>query len=127
MKNIISIILFSIIIFNCNKANALTFEEAYNQIYSKPAAVLVYADWADNYQNCLQQFKIASQKTNKINFVAIDIAEKTAKAYNSKYEIFQNLPYILLIRNGGKVTRVLPRSCASNNACITQKINAFIQ
>lgn len=127
MKNFISTILFSIILFNCNQAKALTFEEAYSQTYSKPAAILVYADWADSYQNCLQQFKIASQKTNKINFVTIDIAKKEAKAYNKRYEIYQNLPYVLLIRNGGKVTRLLTRSCASDNACIIQKINAFTQ
>lgn len=129
MKKILGLILILIIsLLSANKINAMTFEEAYSQAYSTPMVVLVYAQWADNYQNYLQQFRTVQGEFGKtFNFVEMNIASKDTKAFNEKYHIYPKLPYVLMYRDGGKVSRYIPRDCASSASCITSKLKTFIQ
>lgn len=121
----IVILLFS---FIYQSVNAMTFQEAFADIDSKPAVVLIYAQWADGYQNYLTQFrKLQAKFKNQFNFVELDIASKDTKVYNSKYNIYQNLPYIMLYRNNGKITRYIRRECASSYSCSESKLKSFIQ
>ena len=129
MKKVLNILLVLILFLaTAVKAQAMNFEQAYSQVDKKPLVVLIYAKWSDGYQNNIQQFR-ASKTTlgSKFNFVELDLASTDARAYCEKYHIYPKLPYIIMYRDGGKISRYIPRECASNSACITSKLKSFIQ
>ena len=130
MKKVFVILSLLIVSFFTLKAYAkgLTFPEAYGQISIKPMAILVYADWADNYQGYILSFRRLQQTpiANNFNFVELDIKSKETKFFNDKYKISTKLPYVMLLRNDGKVSRHVTRECLSESACITSKMKAFI-
>ena len=109
-------------------AKSLTYPEAFSQISRKPMAVLIYADWADNFQGCIMSFRNLQNSSmgQSFNFVELDIASKETKVFNDKYKISTKLPYIMLLRNEGKVSRIIPRDCASDSSCVIPKMKAFI-
>ena len=126
MKKIflLSIFLLSILFFNTPKSNAVTLEEALSQ--SKPVALLLYADWADGAQSMLSLFnQMEQQYGNSYNFVKINIANKEAKLFNQKFYIYPNLPYIMLFRDRGRISRFLQKDCASNSSCFKEKLDLF--
>ena len=127
MKNFVLMVgLF--LLFVCQQVNAMSFEEAFAKSNSKPMVVLIYAQWADGYQTCLTQFKaLQAQFKHQYNFVELDIASKDAKMFNSRYDIYQNLPYIMVYRNGGKISRYIKRDCATNYSCTVSRLKSFIQ
>lgn len=103
---------------------AMTYEEAINQ--SKPMAILIYADWADNASNALQMFNTMSEQySNKYNFVKINIATKGAKTFCKTYHIYPNMPYVILFKDRGRLTRFLQQNCVLNNACFADKLQNF--
>lgn len=105
-------------------ANAMKYEEAVNQ--SKPLAILIYAPWADGYQNSLQAFNQMEQKySTKYNFVRMNIATDEAKVYNQKFYIYPNLPYVILCRERGKVSRYLKNDCVKDSACFANRLDMF--
>ena len=130
MKKFLSIFVLLIVLFLTTRAHAktLTFSQAYGQIDHKPMAILVYADWADNYQNHLINFRKTERTTlgQYFNFVELDIASKEAKLFNDKFEIYPQLPYIILLRNNGKVTHYIKRNCSSDTSCIISKMKSFL-
>lgn len=127
MKKFISFLFVAMLLMGL-KANATTtFEEAFSQSSTKPMLVLIYAQWADGYENCLNQFKaVENEFGDKFNYVELNIADKDTKSFNSRYHIYPNLPYVLMFRDGGKVSRYIPKNCASDNSCIIPKIKSFI-
>ena len=103
---------------------ALTYEQALSD--SKPMALLIYATWADNLANVNSVFNNMEQNySDKYNFVKLDIASNDAKAFNKRYHIYPNLPYVLLFRDGGKVSRYLQNNCITDSACFSEKLNMF--
>lgn len=123
-----TVFLFMLIACSVIKANSMTFEEAFAKSDSTPMVVLVYAQWADNYQNYIQQFRTAKEQlSDNYNFVEMDIASKDTKFFNSRYHIYPNVPYILMYRNSGKVSRYIDRNCAASSSCIVPKLKSFIQ
>lgn len=129
MKKMFNLLfVLSLVMLSAVKINAMTFEEAFSISDKKPMVVLVYAQWADNYQGFLQQFQIAEkQLSDKYNFVEMDIASKDTKAFNSRYHIYPNVPYVLMYRNSGKVSRYIDRNCAASASCMVPKLKSFIQ
>ncbi len=129
MKKILNILLILTIILGVEaKVFALNFEEAFAQADKKPMVVLVYAQWAEDYQSSLQQYQtIKKDFSNKFNFVELDIATKEAKAFNDKFHIYPKLPYVLMFRDGGKVSRYIPRDCTTSASCMSSKLKSFIQ
>ena len=104
---------------------AVTFSQA-RADSSKPMAVLVYADWADGYQNALLQFrKIQKDFGNSYNYVELNITKREAKEYSDSFKIMPGLSYIMLYRNNCKISRLLEKSCASNYSCISSKMKTF--
>ena len=82
MKKILSIgVLLTVLSFlGISKSFALTFDQAFSQVGKKPMVVLIYANWADGYENCLQQFRTVKASLGGVyNFVELDIAQKDAK------------------------------------------------
>lgn len=129
MKKIINIFLLFLALFTVFsvKANAMNFQQAFSQVGSKPMVVLIYATWADGYQNTLAQYREVKTKFgNTFNFVELDIASKDAKAFNEKYHIYPKLPYILMFRDGGKVSRYISRDCAASSSCTESKLKSFV-
>ncbi len=129
MKKMLTV-LFLLIMSVCTiiKANAMTFEEAFAKSDTTPIVVLVYAQWADNYQSYIQQFREAKKQLgDTFNFVEMDIASKDTKAFNSRYHIYPNIPYVLMYRNGGRVSRYIDRNCAATTSCMVPKLKSFIQ
>ena len=129
MKSFIKFFLVvSMFITTFNSAYALNFEQAFTESNKTPMVVLLYADWADGIGNTLTQYReIASEFAKNFNFVELDIASKDAKAFNDKYHIYPKLPYVLMFRDGGKVSRYVHRECASDYSCLKSKLKTFIQ
>lgn len=126
MKKILSLLfLLLVIAFGTKSAEAMNYEEAVKQ--SKPMALLIYADWADDVSVVKQNFDVMDSKYSKTyNFVTLNIASPQMKSYNKKYQIYQNLPYVILYRDGGKISRFLPKTCARDTACFSQKLDFFV-
>ena len=126
MKKILTL-LAALFVLTTVKASALTFEEAYAQASTKPMLVLVYAEWADQYMDYLQAFNtLETQFGENYNFVYLNIASPDTKAFNARYHIYPNLPYILMFRDGGKVSRYVPKNCILEESCVVPKIKSFI-
>lgn len=117
--------LVSVMVFGAQSAKAMKYDEAMAQ--SKPMAILVYADWADSASTALQVFKSLEQKYNaQYNFVPLNIATADAKSFNKTYHIYPNMPYVLLFKDRGKISRYLQQNCAIDSACFEGKLKMFI-
>ena len=127
MKKVAYLSLVALFLFLGVKANAsVSFDEAFSKANSKPMLVLVYADWADNYEVFLEKFRGLEQEFgDEFNYVELDIAKPEAKSFNARYHIYPNLPYILMYRDGGKVSRYIQRNCAINESCMVPRIRSF--
>lgn len=116
------IILSLLMLFICGASvHAMKYEEALQS--SKPFAILVYADWADDVQYYLQTFNLMATKySNKYNFVPINICTKEAKAYIQNNTITAGIPYVIVTKSTGKISRRLRSDCARSEACIIEKL-----
>ena len=107
-------------------AKVTDLSSAMSQNYSVPVAVLIYADWADGYQDALNQFrKVQVDLGNSYNFVELNLASKDAKIYNDQYVIYPKLPYIMLLRTSGRFSMLVNRDCTLSSSCTTQKLKVF--
>ena len=107
---------------------AMTYTNAYSMNNDKPMAVFIYADWADNYETSLSQFRNAQQEMGDLyNYVELDLASKDARAYTEQNVILPKLPYIMLYRSKCKFARLLDRNCSSSSACIIPKMKSFMR
>lgn len=123
-KFLTALFLLTLVIIGTQKANAIKFEDAIGQ--NKPVAVLIYAPWADGQDTMLQAFNsMGTRYVDAYNFVAINIATEDAKAFNQRFYIYPNLPYVLLFRNGGKVSRFLKQDCVLDSACFAERLDMF--
>ena len=133
MRNLFFILLLSFLFILKTPAKiyeneGMSFEEAFNEVSRTPMLMIVYANWADNYEECLNSFRNLETKFgNTFNFVELNIASKETKAFNARFKIDQNLPYVLMFRDGGKISRYLDSQCLLNESCITSRIKSFIQ
>ena len=126
MKKILTLLAVSLLLIT-TKANAMTFEEAYAQSSVKPMLVLVYADWVDSASDYVQAFNsLQAEYGETYNFVTLNIASSDTKAFNARYHIYPNLPYVLMFRDGGKVSRYIQRECILDESCLVPKIKSFI-
>ena len=128
MKKVgIALLLLMLSGFCLSKTDAMTFEEGFSQ--AKPMALLVYADWADDAQKAFQAFTQLGQNpayAGKYNFITMDIASKDAKAFNQIYHIYPGLPYVLLFKDRGRVSRYLKKDCILDNSCFADKLGLFV-
>lgn len=109
------------------ETDGMTFSEAFEEVGRKPMLMLIYADWADNYLECIEKFRgLEPVFGNTFNFVELDIASEETKAFNAKFKIDQNLPYVLMFRDGGKISRYLDSQCLLNESCIISRLKSFI-
>jgi len=124
MKRFINMFFAIMLSFSVLSVNALTFEEAYMQ--TKPMAVVIYADWASGYETVLQAFESANEQfESKYNFVKLNIADKDTAFFNKKYHIYPNLPYVLLFKDRGRISRYLTKDCILDNSCFSDRLNMF--
>lgn len=124
MKKILSLLfLLTLLITTIQQANAIKYEEAINE--SKPLAILVYASWAEDVDAVKDAFDSIQGKYNNYNFVALDIATADTKEFNKRYPIYANLPYVLLFRDRGKISRYLQKNCILDSSCFAEKLNFF--
>ncbi len=125
MKKFLTVLLmFSFISISTQSVKAVKFEEGINQ--SKPMAVIVYAPWADGQAEMIQAFDAMEQRyAEEYNFAKVNIATEDAKAFNARFYIYPNLPYVLLFRNGGKVSRFLKKDCVMDEACFAERLDFF--
>ena len=129
MKKILNLLLITMVLVSTTLgAFALNFEQGFAQVHRKPLVVLIYAKWADNYQSTLQQYRsVRALMSDVYNFVELDLASPDARAYTEKFQINPKLPYIMVFRDGGKISRYLQRDCASSASCVKSKLKTFIQ
>ena len=106
----------------------MTFEEGFSQSSKTPVLVLVYADWADGYPSFLQTYQSIQQRfVGLYNFTELNIASKDAKFFNSKFHIYPKLPYVLMFKDNGKVSRYIQNTCSNDANCLADKLKSFIQ
>ena len=123
---IFTILILSLVVFQ--KANAMSFEEAFAESNTKPMLVLLYADWADNCDVYLENFnKLQTEFGDQFNYVELDIASPDLKSFNKRYHVYPNLPYILMFRDGGKVSRYIQKNCAASSSCLSPRVKSFLQ
>lgn len=124
MKKLFAAI-FTLIICGTGMVSAMSFEQAMSQ--KKPMAVLIYANWADNVQAIVSAYDAMGQQyADKYNFTKINICTEEAKGFNQKYHIYPQLPYVLLFRDNGKISRYLKADCISNDACFKERLDFFV-
>ncbi len=125
MKKVLTVLFVLSMLFAGKQAvNAISYDEALND--SKPFVLLIYAPWADNVDTVMQSFNSMQQKYgSSYNFVSMNIATEEAKSFNKKYHIYPNLPYILLYKDKGKISRYLQQSCILDSACFAEKLDFF--
>ena len=105
---------------------AVSFSAAKANNGNKPMAVLVYADWADGYQNALLQFrKIQKEYGTSYDYVELNIAKKETKEYSDNYQIMAGLPYVMLYRKNCKIAKYLDKNCTSSYSCINSGMQTF--
>ena len=126
-KCLCSLGLFVFLFFlSFNSANALSFAEALEQSDKKPMIVIIYAEWADSAGACLEKFNALEKKFgNKFNYVELNIASPDTKAFNDKYHIYPQLPYIMMFKDNGKLSRYIQKNCVNNESCLHQRIEQF--
>lgn len=121
-----SLFVFLLLVFLGLKCEAISFSDAYNQSGKKPMILLIYADWAENYMGYLNVIDTLEKKYgNSYNFVKLDIAKPEAATFNSRFSIYQNLPYILMFKDGGKISRYIQGNCAVDYSCVESKMKSF--
>lgn len=107
------------------KAEAMKFSDGLAQ--NKPLAVLVYASWADDLSKVMGVFNQKyAEYEDKYNFSLLDIASEDAKEFNKSFQIYPNLPYIILFKERGKITRYIPKNCINDSSCIDQRFKFFV-
>ena len=126
MKKILAtLFLFATFAVQVQTANAMSYDEAIKQ--PKPMVLLIYADWAEGLDKVNQNFDNAQkQYGTTYNFVKMNIASSEAKNFNKKYYFYPNLPYALLIRDGGKVSRYLQKDNINDASAFAERLKAFI-
>ena len=124
MKNL-CVVCLSLLVLLCGlSVSAVSFNEVISQ--SNPSAVLIYADWADDVSKILQIFSEEEEKFGpQYSFLRLNIADKDTKEFNKRYHIYPNLPYILLFKNNGTVSRYLNKDCIMDSSCIDDKFDMF--
>lgn len=123
-----SLVVLLISVFLVSKCEAMNFAEGYEQSGKKPMILLIYADWAGDYKSYIKVLdSLEKEYEDKFNFVKLDIAKPEAAAFNAKYHIYPNLPYILMFRNQGKISRYIQRNCAIDYSCVESKMKTFVQ
>ena len=129
MKRVFKFIFcFLIMLTIVGKTQAMTFEEAFMQSNRKPMVVLIYAKWVDDLNKTQEQYRQLPPYLGKIyNFTELDIASEDAKFFNEKFQIYPKLPYILMFREGGKISRYIERDCAKSATCTASKLKSFLQ
>ena len=124
-KFIVSLFLLSLVLISTKTANAMSYEEALSS--SKPIALLIYASWADDLAPVQQAYNsMLQQYGEQYNFVPLDIASRDTKAFNKTYHIYPNLPYVLLFKDRGKVSRYLQKNCILDQACFSERLKMFL-
>lgn len=127
MKKILTLLTIVILSVSLQAKATVSFEDAFKESTTKPMLVLVYAQWADDYETYLKTFKSAQNEFgDKFNYVELNIASADTKFFNSRYHIYPNLPYVLMFRDGGKISRYVPNNCADKEACLLPKIKTFL-
>ncbi len=128
MKKIFNLLLaLALMLLFSVAVKALTFEEAFSQTDKKPMVAIIYAQWADDYQNFLNNYRAVQEDFEGVyNFTELDITTKDAKFFNSKFHIYPNLPYVLMFRDNGKVSRYIPKDCAKDLSCMRSKLKSFV-
>ena len=124
-KLILSILTLLTFAISTQTTKAMTFAEGLND--SKPMALLIYANWADGAADTIGKFKSQqAQYEDRYNFILLDIASEDTKEFNKKYHIYPNLPYVLLYKDNGKISRYLQKDCILDDACFVEKLKFFI-
>ena len=124
-KTLVGIICVMFISIGFCMASDTTFSQGSAQ--KKPMAVYLYADWADNAQQGMVIFSQMEKKYNKkYNFITLNIADPDAKSFNKMYNIYPNLPYVLLFRDGTRFSRFINMECLSSPSCFSGKLDVFV-
>ena len=126
MKKLLGLLLTLVLFLGSSaQAERVKFDEGLAM--KKPLAVLVYASWADDLDKVALQYGLYEQSYDKkYNFAYIDIATEDAKSFNKKFQIYQDLPYVLLFKDNGKITRYLKKDCIMDNGRFKQRLDFFV-
>lgn len=123
-KVLLSLFVLICMLVSVRNVQAISFSEGIKD--SKPMALLIYANWAEDISDVMAKFKVQEAKySNTYNFVLLNIASEDTKEFNKKYHIYPNLPYVLLYKDNGKISRYLQKSCVLDDSCFTERLDFF--
>jgi hypothetical protein len=127
MKKLFLSILITILTISASyAADSETFQSLLNA--KKPLALLIYASWADDVSDVYSAFNTAKNANSaKYNFKVLNIASEDTKEYNKTYYIYPNLPYVMLYKSQGKITRRLDKTCVMDASCLKEKLDLFAE
>ena len=124
-KFLLGMLISALAVTGFSKVHAVTYKEAISQ--SKPIAIVVYADWADGAQDVLKSFgAMELSHSEQYNFVKLNIASEETKLFNKTYHIYPDLPYVLLFKEKGKISRYLKKDCVTNDSCFEERLKFFL-
>ena len=122
------LIILSILVFASEKVCSIQFNDGIAQSSQKPFMVLLYANWANDYDQYLGVFRTTqSLLANRFNYLELNVSDEDMAFFNQKYVLYQNVPYILMFRSNGKISSYIDNNCAKDTACIIDKAKRFIR
>lgn len=93
----------------------------------RPMIVLLYAPWSVNNTTATKNFAaLRKNYGSKASFVALDFASEDAKAYNDYFILQPRLPQVMMFKNASKMSVFVPRDCLLDYACVSKKVNSFV-
>ena len=127
MKKVLMLFIVMLLSLAAVKAgSSVTFEDGIKE--NTPLMVLITAPWVDNASEIQSTFiELAESNTNHYNYSIVDISNASAKEFNKSFMIHMNLPYVMLFKDQGKISRLVNRDCIETSSCFSDKIKFFLK
>lgn len=123
-KLFLSLLITVLTVFAAGTVKADDFQDFIHQ--NTRCAVLVTANWAEKAEEIQTAFTDAENTyAGKYSFKIINIASPETKEFNKSNYIYTNLPYIVLYKEKGRMSRWINRDCILNSSCMKDKFELF--
>ena len=127
MKKMLMLFLAVLVSIGAARAGSnLPFEEGIKS--STPLMVLITAPWAEKASDIQTTFEeLVESSSNDFNNSVVDLSTESAKEFNKSFMINTNLPYVMLFKDQGKISRHIKRDCIEDSSCFAEKVKLFLK
>ena len=127
MKKLLLVLAIFLFTITRSSAEVVSYDSAMSSTNKTPVLMLIYADWASDSQACMAQFKrIQEEYGDKFKYVELDVASSDMAAFNAKHQLIQGVPYMMMFRSGGMVSRNVTRDCVKDYSCLKSRVSGFV-